>query len=177
VAKHLARMGDRCVKMCGRKVKQREQLENLGTDGRMGLSCNLRNWMRQINVDRICEAQNREERWQFDDMLTTVFQNICHVFTVSTHVRHLLGVQTVKVSFLKLKFIHRSNQPEQTENSISPYRINSHTQDTTVLQRSIFLTRIRPLLVIQNQRSSNSPCSHCTVRILKGNLLRDVTHY
>jgi len=91
----------------------------------------------------------------------------------------------VTVPFLKFRFIHRSNQLEQTENSISRYRINSHTQDTTVLQHSLFLTlilltwriwwapnnatkwqigfnsafkeltRIRPLLVTQNWRSNN----------------------
>ena len=83
----------------------------------------------------------------------------------------------VTASFLKFKFIHSSNQLEQTENCKSRYGINSHTQHTNVLQHSVFLTRIRPLLVIQNWRSSNSLCSHCTVRILEGNLSCEVTHY
>ena len=80
-------------------------------------------------------------------------------------------------SFLKLKFIHSSNQLEHTENSNLRYRINSHTQHTNVLEYSVFLTRIRPLLVLQNWRSSKSLCSHCTVRILEGNLSCEVNHY
>jgi len=80
-------------------------------------------------------------------------------------------------SFLKLKFIHSSNQLEHTENSNLRYAFNSHTQHTNVLQHSVFLTRIRPLLVLQNWRSSNSLCSHWTVRILEGNLSCEVTQY
>jgi len=99
---------------------------------------------------------------------------MCHC---RTHVRHLLGGQMVTVSFLKFKFIHNSNQLEQTENCKTRYGINSHTQHTNVLQHSVFLTRIRPLLVIQNWRSSNSLCSHFTVRIVEGNLSCEVTQY
>jgi len=96
-------------------------------------------------------------------VVTTEIKKIVEFFTVSRHVRHLLVGQILKISFIKFQFIHSSKQLKQTEKYNLRCRINSHTQHTNVLQHSVFLTWIRPLLVIQNWRSSNSLCSHCTV--------------